>query len=114
MWDWMIVSAEIKESFQAVNWFKENKRMLEDPGIFKIALRNIVSSQETFVAEFKKICNIINHDLSAEELDAVVILYNQWKTTTPSDEIVQSKKLEMTALINRWYNELIDNLNGPR
>ena len=114
MWDWMIVSAEIKESFQAVNWFKENKRMLEDPGIFKIALRNIVSSQETFVAEFTKICNLINHDLSAEELDAVVILYNQWKTTTPSDEIVQSKKLEMTALVNCWYNELIDNLNGPR
>jgi hypothetical protein len=114
MWDWMIVSAEIKDSFQAVNWFKENKRMLEDPDISKINLKNIVSGQETFVAEFKKICNIINHNLSEEELDAVVILYNQWKTTTPSDEIVQSKKAEMLVMVDCWYNELIDNLNGPR
>jgi hypothetical protein len=114
MWNWMIVSAEIKESFQAINWFNEYKRMLEDPGIFKINLKNIVSSQETFVTEFTKICNIINHDLSVEELAAVVILYNQWKTTTPSDEIVRSKKAEMLALVDRWYHELIDNLNGPR
>jgi len=114
MWDWMIVSAEIKESFQAVIWFKEAEQMLADPAIYKISLENIVSSQDSFVVEFKKICNTINHDLSAEELDAVVILYNQWKTTTPSDKIVQSKKTEMVGLVNRWYNELIDNLNGPR
>ena len=114
MWDWMIVSAEIKDSFQAVSWFKEGKRMLDDPAIFKINLRNIVNSQETFVTEFTKICNIVEHDLSAEELDAVLILYSQWKTTTPTDEIVKSKKAEMVALVTRWYDELITNLNGPR
>jgi len=114
MWDWMIVSAEIKDSFQAISWFKVGKKMLVDSDIYKISLENIVSSEETFVTEFKKICNIIDHNLSAEELDAVLNLYDQWKTTTPSDEIVQSKKAEMLALVNSWYNELTDNLNDSR
>ena len=80
----------------------------------KINLKNIVTSQESFIEEFDKICKTINHKISQEELDAVLFLYKQWKTTTVDEETIKSKKTEMIDQVNRWYNELITDLNGPR
>ena len=52
--------------------------------------------------------------INQEELDAVLFLYKQWKTTTVDEETIKSKKTEMIDQVNRWYNELIMDLNGPR
>ena len=114
MWDWMLVHAEIKDSHQFISWFKNAEKLLKMPDVYKINLKNIVTSQESFIEEFDKICKTINHKISQEELDAVLFLYKQWKTTTVDEETIKSKKTEMIDQVNRWYNELIMDLNGPR
>jgi hypothetical protein len=114
VWNWMLVHADMKDSHQSVAWFKHGKNLLNDPDIFKISLKNIVNSQESFIEEFSKICKIIKHQLSEEELDAVLFLYKQWKTTTLNDETVKLKKIEMLDQVTHWYNEIITNLNDSR
>ena len=114
VWNWMLVHADMKDSHQSIVWFKHGKNLLTDPDIFKISLKNIVGGEESFVEEFNKICKIIKHELSKEELDAVLILYKQWKTTTLDDKTVNLKKIEIIEQVNRWYDEIIANLNDSR
>ena len=80
--EWCILNALYKNSYQEINWFKTAKQMLADNNIYKISLKQIVDNRDTFFEEFKKICDLLNHELTAVETLAILMLYDQWKTTT--------------------------------
>jgi hypothetical protein len=79
--EWCILNALYKNSYLDVKWLKEGERMRLDPNIHKISLKLIVNSQDEFLEEFKKICAIIGHKLTAVEIISVLMLYDQWRTT---------------------------------
>lgn len=79
--EWACMNALYKNSFMAVEWFINGKKMLEDPTIYKINLGNFLKDWDCFLLEFKKVTSIIGHSITESEEQAVKIIYTQWKTT---------------------------------
>jgi hypothetical protein len=84
--EWVLLNALYKNSYLGIEWFRDGQRMLGDPDIHKISLKNIILNESGFFEEFMKVCEIIGHDVTHEEQSAISLLYNQWKQTTLSED----------------------------
>jgi hypothetical protein len=90
--EWGVVNALYKNSYLDVQWFINGNKLKNDPSVHKINLNNIIGGEQSFLDEFVKVCDIINHQLSSEEESAIKSLYQQWiKTTLSKDNICDFK-----------------------
>lgn len=86
--DWCILNGFRKESFQMIKWFQTEKKLHEDPSVYKIKLSNIIRGYDKFLEEFKKLLTILDRTLDTETELALQQLYNEWYTTTfPKENI---------------------------
>ena len=53
----------------------------DDAAVYKIKLDNFLVDWDCFLSEFLKVTDIIGHTTSDSEIQAVKILYYQWRTT---------------------------------
>jgi len=82
--EWCMMNAHYKDSYISVDWHKEieaGKKLLINPDVHKVDLKKIVDGYDSFFSEFCRICSIIDHHLQNEEIEAIKILYNNWKLT---------------------------------
>ena len=79
--EWVCMNALYKNSMQSVKWFIHCKTLSTDDTVYKIQLDNFLVDCDCFLAEFLKVTDIIGHSTSDSEIQAVKILYNQWRTT---------------------------------
>jgi hypothetical protein len=80
--EWCVLNALYKNSHMAVEYLIEGEQLRLDPKVHNISSKNIVANLESFMLEFKKVCEVIGHALTLEEESAIIELYNQWKLTT--------------------------------
>ena len=80
--EWCLLNAIYKNSFFELGWLATAERMRQDPDIFKVSLKNLVGSSETFLIELQRVCDYIGHTMSDQEQLAINTLYKEWKTTT--------------------------------
>ncbi len=93
VFEWTFMNALYKNTPTDANWLMANLKLEQDPSVYKISLKNIISGKETFFAEFQKICEILGHTISPQERAAVSDLYDQWqKTTLKMEDIPAFKK----------------------
>jgi hypothetical protein len=80
--EWGILNALYKNSVISSQYFINAKILLNDINVYKINLDSFIQGWEPFCTEFKKTCDYIGHDnITSEEIQAVKILYTQWRTT---------------------------------
>jgi hypothetical protein len=79
--DWACMNALYKNSYLDVKWFIYGKKLVADDTVYKIQLDNFLVDCDCFLSEFLKVTDIIGHSTSESEIQAVKILYNQWRTT---------------------------------
>ena len=79
--EWACMNALYKNSYMDVNWFMHGKKLLNDAAVYKIKLDNFLIDWDCFLSEFLKVTDIIGHTTSDSEIQAVKILYYQWRTT---------------------------------
>ena len=105
-YEWCIMNAYWKNSFHSELWFCEGKTMLQNPEVHKINLQKIISSYDSFIEEFAKLCRIIDHPVTPDELDVIKILYFQWKTTQLNyPELIEFKQHVTKKLIKKYFDE---------
>lgn len=80
--EWVFLNSIHKSSYWTEEWLVNYSEIKNDPRYFKISLKNIITSVDTFIEEFNLICNHMNVTPTQHELSAVRILYDQWKSTT--------------------------------
>jgi hypothetical protein len=91
--EWTIINALYKNSYLDVRWFLHMEKLKQNNNYHKISLKNILTSKQSFLAEYNKVCKIIGHDISAEENHAVATLYDQWqRTVLKSQDIAKFKQ----------------------
>ena len=94
IFDWVLLNAIHKHSYLGEEWMVQNEIIRNDPRYFKINLKNVITSEHTFIKEFKKVCEYLKVIPSEQELSTVTILYKQWKATTIElDELDRYKKV---------------------
>jgi hypothetical protein len=87
--EWACMNALYKNSYLDVKWFIHGKKLSTDDTVYKIQLDNFLVDWDCFLLEFQKVTDIIGHSISDSEIQAVKILYNQWRTT-----ILERNKIE--------------------
>lgn len=92
-YEWHFLNCLYKNSFPNVKYFIGAKNIINDPGVYHVNLRNIITDINTFWTEFVKLCNYIEHPISPDVEQAVKNLYEQWITTTlPEDKFKEFKE----------------------
>jgi hypothetical protein len=79
--EWACMNALYKNSYLDVKWFIHGKKLSTDAAVYKISLDNFLVDWDCFLLEFLKVTDIIGHTISEPEIQAVKILYDQWRTT---------------------------------
>lgn len=90
--EWVCMNALYKNSIMASEWFINGKKLLDDPLTHKINLGAFLKDWPDFLTEFKQVTDIIGHTLINDEIQAIKILYEQWKTTILKHEDIQKFK----------------------
>ena len=89
-YEWAILNSVNKSSNKNsyCNYYVDEsiKKYLQGPNVHKIDLNEIITSSNNFFTEFTKICDILEHIITADEEKAIKQLYEQWYTTTLKPE----------------------------
>ena len=92
--EWILMNAIYKQTYQETQWYVNGKQMLEDDTVIKISLTNILKNKESFLEEFQLLCTRLSQTISPNILIAIGNLYDQWRTTIiEPDKINDFKKL---------------------
>ena len=90
--EWCILNALYKNTVIYEECLRAGIVKQQSQTVFKISLANIINNAESFIEEFKKVCVFLGHTLDSAEIDAVINLYNEWKTTVlPPDRFDEFK-----------------------
>jgi len=95
--EWCMMNAHYKNSY-SVSWHKQieiGKKLLINPDVHKLDLKKIVDGYDSFFSEFCRVCVIIDHNLQGEEIEAIKILYDQWKLTTLDYKDIEAYKIKI-------------------
>ena len=79
--EWCVLNALYKNSYLDVKYFVNGKALLNNSEFFKIQLDSFIQGWPSFRLEFEKVCHVIGHVLTQEEIQAVEQLYLQWRKT---------------------------------
>jgi hypothetical protein len=90
--EWACMNAFFKNSYLDVKWIIAGKKLLGEPTVHKINLGAFLRDWPDFLTEFKKVTDIMGHTLIENEIQAIQILYNQWRTTILKPEDIKKFK----------------------
>jgi len=84
--EWCLLNAFYKNSFVDIASLFYGKELKNNPAVHKISLSAIIKNKDSFIKEFKRVCNIFGYTLQEEEELSIILLYQQWKTTVLEHE----------------------------
>ena len=91
--EWAVLNALYKDSYLTAHWLQAGEAIRQDEGTLKINLGSIIRSEEGFMLEFVRACNHIGLAPTDAEIEAVLNLYREWKTTTlPPEQFAEFKQ----------------------
>lgn len=79
--EWVTLNALFKNSMINVNWLRSGQKMLEDPGIHKINLGNVIAGAQGHLAEIDRVAEIVGFDIAPANRDKIQQLWQQWEQT---------------------------------
>ena len=79
---WALLNAFYKQICFDVSWMRVGMKMLKDNRIHKLSLSNIITSQDTCIAEIQKLADITGATILPAARLRIADLWNQWHDTT--------------------------------
>lgn len=100
-YEWAILNSLHKNSYYNYYNYESIEKYLQGLNVHKIDLNEIITSSNNFFTEFKKICDILEHVINADEEKAIKQLYKEWYTTTlKPEQFEEFKKQCNTRLLS--------------
>jgi len=80
--EWCLLNALYKDAHISRKWLATGQDMMNDPGIHKISLGNIIRDCDSFCNEMLYICSLTGKMPESHNLDMIRNLWYQWTDTT--------------------------------